>query len=988
MSKYCSASGKIVVLSGLFLVLLSRASENYFQQEVKYHIQARLLNSLNRLECSENLMYYNNSPDSLSFLYFHLYVNRYQPSYLENRNVPRTFGYQEIISIHDDNQQEVNYQISGTVMKVWLNRILGPGDSARLIIRFNTVLPEYGERFGYYGDHFDVGNWYPVPAVYDRQGWHADQHEDGEFYQEWGSFLVEITVPAGFVVGATGILLNEEVLPDSIEYAERRKYYAEPQDTSMVTYIFRADHVHDFAWAADPEFVMRKTRVDETELIFFILPYRLQEWERQLDIAARAVSIFNREIGLYPYQTLTVVDGYIRAGGIEYPNIVIINDIIDDPRELSATIIHEISHQWFYGLLANNQTRYGWMDEGFATYYENLAMTAVFGSDNEFVNSPGGFWGSLFGYWRRRAEMDKLNYLQYIRSGNEEPINRHFDWFRDEPWIPYYQKMSLVISQLKYLVGDSLFEAAIQNYFHEWKFRHPYPEDFYSVFEKISNRKLDWFFYQWLNTTWHCDYGIDRISGKWIDLENEKKYRVRAEFSRKRSIAMPLDFRVFFTDQKFLDYRIPLDDGMNFTPVDSGNISAWPHRVGTRTVELLFPDKISKIQLNPEGKLLDVNPFNDDVSPWPRIHWYWLKRQYYFPHTDGYTATVFPFVFYNNPDGAQVGIRTRGNYIYPDYQHRLQLIFGLKSLKPAGEFWFEHPVYKLNRDLHFITTLHDEAGRRGTGLWFQWMHEEGKKLTGITAGGQYRYVYNLDYYPYPAAKGHISFMEIALRKGAWEIGYLPTGWELNARVETAFPGSDFNFQTLEVDALMRMNLFFHQKLTLLLRSGNSYGEVPIQKAFRLGGARSYELCRNPYLRSKGILPDEWWKNGNIFEQGGGNLRSLAYSLEPAKSHLVNGFASITLGNPLNLSYTYIPYLSDIELSAFTSWTLSSDNWRKHTDMFGEAGFIVSLMRLPFLFNYIDIRAVHFDFPIWVNNKIDSENIDLRWAIRFDIRSFH
>ncbi len=966
----------------------SGASDAYFQQEVKYKIQTKLFSALNRLESTEHLVYVNHSSDSLDYLYFHLYFNRFKKSEFYGSEIPGKYGYQEIIFVKDERLRELDYEIRGTVMKVMLHQPVLPGDSVELHMRFNSILPEYGERFGYYGNHFDVGNWYPVPAVYDRFGWHADQHMDGEFYQEWGNYHVEITVPAGFVVGATGVLQNGDALPDSVEYPERRKYTSGFSDTTMVTYVFKAKNVHDFAWTADPEYVLRRKRAEGTEIIFLILSYRVKDWESQPGIAVKSLELFNRRIGKYPYETLTVADGYIRAGGIEYPNLVIINDMIDDSRELSATIIHEIAHQWFYGLLANNQTRYGWMDEGFATYYENFAMREFFGFEKEFVDSPGGFWGSLFGYWRVRDRMDRLAYLRYIRSGREEPINRHFDWFRGEPWIPYYQKMSLVISQLNYVTGDSVFQEGIHSYFREWKFRHPYPEDLFEVFEKASHRKLGWFFYEWLNTTWHCDYGIRHFGGKWTGNGSGRTFHTELEFYRTGSISMPLDFRIFFEDGRYRDYWIPLDDGMNFPPPDSGSLPAWSHIHETKKLEITLKDKPEGILLNPGGTLLDINPFNDDDSSFPRIHWYWLKRQYYFPHVDGYTATVFPFAFYNDQDGPRIGIRTRGNYIFPDYQHRFQFLFGLKSLLPAGEFWFEHPVYNLNPEIHFVTTLYYNEGRTGGGLWLQWNHDKAPETYEIIFGTQYRYLYDLDYYPYPTSRGHIAFMVAGFTRGSWKPGYLPQGWEMSLKTETSLPGSDFNFQTWQISGLMRVEFLYHQELTLSLLSAHSSGNVPLQNAYRTGGARLYDLYFNPYLRSRGILPSAWWRNGHIFQEGGGNLRSLATSWQPAEPHLLNASLSVTLGNPLNLTYTYIPYLSSMMLSVYASSTASSYRWQKYDDFLSESGFTLSLLRLPFVFSYIDIQAIHFDFPVWVNDRIDKSNMKFRWVIRFDIRSFN
>ncbi|MFN2126250.1 MAG: M1 family metallopeptidase, partial [Anaerolineales bacterium] len=395
---------------------------------MQYNIQVKLIPSLHRLEGYEEIVYKNNSPDTLTFLYFHLYMNRFREDFSYDSGKKKNEGYIELVSFKNSENEDVDYLVDETILKVELNKMILPGDSQSFKIRFNTVLPRAGDRLGYYGDHYDVGNWYPVPAVYDQYGWHADQHINGEFYQEWGNFQVDITVPEGFVVAATGTLQNPEILPDSVHGSNRSFEYNSWSGDKTVTYRYLALRVHDFAWSADPDFVLKKEQINDVTLQFSILSFRMSDWEPQIERAEKAFLYFEKVIGKYPYPTLSIVDGYITAGGIEYPNLVIINDNIYDHRDLSATIIHEMAHQWFYGLLANNQTRYGWMDEVFATYFENLGMGEVYDSSQEYVHSPTGIWGNWLGYeedfWRR----DYLLYYRYYRSGNSEPINTHFDW--------------------------------------------------------------------------------------------------------------------------------------------------------------------------------------------------------------------------------------------------------------------------------------------------------------------------------------------------------------------------------------------------------------------------------------------------------------------------------------------------------------------------------------------------------------------------------
>ena len=978
---------RLLVVILLIIFPLSIPGECYFQQQVNYRIRVKLLPELNRLEGTESLVYHNLSPDTLSMLYFHLYLNRFREPQV-NEKSPEHFGSIEIISATDDAGADLLFQVDHTIMRLKLKQSLAPQDSQKINFRFNTVLPRSVSRLGYHGDHFDVGNWYPVPAVYDRDGWHSDQHLGGEFYQEWGNYRVEISVPVEYVVAASGVLQNPGVLPDSVSIEGRKISYDEASDTTFTTYRFLARNVHDFAWTADPEFILRTEKCGEITLQFLVLPYRLEDWEKQFEVACKAVEFFQKKIGPYPYPVLTVVDGYITAGGIEYPNLVIINDMIYRPRDLSATIVHEIAHQWFYGLLANNQTRYGWMDEGFATFFENQAMEHIFGTEAEYIKSPSGFWGKYFGYWRSLRQEERLDYFYFIRKGKEEPIDRHFDWFQLNPYWPTYTKMNLVIYQLRYLLGDSLFWQGIHSYYQNWRFRHPYPRDLQNIFETVSGQNLDWFFEEWLTTTWHCDYALKSIEGKWVEEAERRFYDVRINLRRNKPIVMPLNLRLHLSDGSVHNYRIPLSDGRNFIAQPDSGIPAWLFTRPNKQVHLQLPAAVKSAKIDPEHRLLDINPFNNDSRWLPQIHWYWLHRQYLFPRTDAYTATVFPFAFFNDVDGIQFGIRTRGNFIYPDYQHRLRLLFGLRSLRPDAEFWFEHPLYFLDPAVHVIFQSYYSAGRIGSSIWLQLRKTNGRKFVSLTTGVQFRHFQNADYQYWRVSPGNISFLEGILKFGSWQSGFQPFGWEMSGHVESAFLGSDYNYQLWSASGMVRFPFFFSQKFAAVLHAAGNYGKLPWQKRTRLGGEKFYDLFQNSYLRTPGILPMQWWREGHVFAPGGGNIRALANDQSLSDTYLAGLQASLTLGNPLNLTLHYVPYVSDVLLSGFSDWAVSSPDLNTFSKLYGEGGVSVSFTRLPFLFSYFDIDQLHLDFPLWTTKNIAGDNGKFKWVIRVDFREFY
>ena len=974
----------------LFYLTMSQASESgYFQQSVHYTIKVRLFPQLNRLEGREWLVYVNHSPDTLRELYFHLYQNNTRLPYIQQKYQKRHEepGYQEIVLLRDDSGNELPYSLFASLMKVELTRPLFPGDSVALFIRFNTILPEAGERFGYYGDHFDVGNWYPTPAVYDRDGWHTDLHLGGEFFQEWGDFRVEITVPRDFVVAATGYLLNPEVLPDSVESPERTVDYYRQLESDTVVYRFVAPRVHDFAWSADPEFVLRTTFLDSIRIQLFIQPYQLDLWEGQLQVARQTVEWMQKLVGPYPYPVLNVVDGYITAGGIEYPNLVIINDYIQEKRDLTSTVIHEIIHQWFYGMLANNQTRYGWMDEGTTTYFENLITEKIIGLET-WRNSPSGFLGKYLGYRENQWREERLEYLNYLRNGMAEPINRHFDWFQRDPFLPYYTGMSQVLTQLQYVLGDSLFFDGFRHYYRKWRFRHPGPDDFRRSFEEVYGASLHWFFEQWLNTTERCDYQVVGFNNAARVIPDQAPYISRITFRRNEPIAMPLDFRVYLKDGSVRDYRIPLNAAEAFHSVADSGLTPWLFKEKEKEVQLHLPAPVTRVVVNPQHRLLETNPFNNSTGFHPPVRWFWLRRQYLSPYPDAYTATFFPFAFYNSVDGLQVGIRSRGNFAYRNYRHTLRLLLGLHSWRPEVDFWFQHPLYGLSPKAEWVTRFYHGAGQSGGGMWVQYTTRKRSIRTRWVIGAEYRYTGITKYALLPHQPGGLSVVEATLHQENWDSGFMPRGWEWKLHGESSSFGSDFSFQQWWLEARARVPVPFDQRLAMRLFAGGQYGQVPDQKRLRMGGASGYDFWQNPFYRARGTLPENWWRNGHLFLGGGGNLRALANQPGQNSQYLTSFSVQLTLGNPLNWFLVYVPYVSDILICGFATAAVDDELWRRTHRLHSEAGLSLTLTRLPFVFNYFDLDQVHVDFPLLVSTTMTDEPFQFRWVLRLDFRKFY
>lgn len=977
----------------LFIVLiLCNSSTNldaaeYFQQYVNYEIDVELIPELGRLEGKEKLIYVNNSPDTLSNLFFHLYFNKFRSGSYANPFSKRTIAYIDIKSLENESGQKLNYNIDNTILNLSLKeRPILPGDSLSLIFDFLSVLPHSQSRFGYTGDHFDIGNWYPVPAVYDQDGWHPDQHIDAEFYQEWGDYRVNIKVPKDFVVGATGVLLNPEVLPDSITFKERKiKYYnLQELDTSKVTYEFWAEKVHDFAWSADPELVLVKKSVKGIDLNFLLMPYRYGEWENVIDDCVDGFGLLYDLIGQYPYKQLTIVDGYITAGGIEYPNIVMINDLVIDKRQLAITVIHEMAHQWFYGLLGNNQTRYGWMDEGFASFYEISCTEKIWGKKSNFFEKQEGFWTRLFGLEINARRYSYLNYFDYALSGVAEPINTHYDQFQNDPYTPQYDKTAVVLFTLQNMIGDSLFNKAIKNYFNEWKYSHPQPNDLFRSFERTTNMELDWFWDEWLNKTWTCDYRIEAIRNKWNDFDS-LSYSSYILLKRIQPVSMPLDLRLTLKNGQILNYRIPIEGWLRNNNTQENDLKPWHISNKDYLLNLKLPDKISKVEIDPEHKIPEINVFNNDNKLLPPMRVEWFHRQYLYPYLDAYTMSLFPSLFYNTPDGLKIGLRSKGNYIFPFYQSSTEILFSTRKFWPSADISWKSPISINLINYDYSLNGYYLDGRVGGKFSIVKSTDQGLNWE---LGWEIQRLVEQEYLITPWSRGNVSDLFWSLEK---EKNYNNSiySWNFKVAGRSSTFGRDFDFQQVELSWKHSFEFDYNKKLTIEMISGLSFGNIPLQNLYYLGQASPVKQFDNPYVRARGTLPTNLIKEGHFIVPGGGDIRSSLTTPVDVKTigdNLLSGKAKLFIPNFFEI--TRLPILDRLEWNLFTNWAQVWDSKIREDQFLGEAGFSISYDYLPIWLRYFHIAKIHLDFPLWLNKPASGyDNWDYRWTLRVDIQKF-
>lgn len=519
--------------------------QSYFQQEVNYKIAVRLDDVRHELFATEQIDYINNSPDTLGEIYFHLWPNAYKNNetalvkqQLENGNAglyfapPSDRGFIDSLSF-TVNQEKVNLEYDSVnidIARIILNQPLFPGKSVQIQTPFHVKLPHAKfSRLGHLGQSYMITQWYPKPAVYDRYGWHPIPYlDEGEFYSEFGSFEVHITVPKNYVVAATGELQNQDELEWLDKKAEVTKQIAvfshdmtfPKSEVELKTLIFKQKKVHDFAWFADKRYHVLKGSVEMPHTKVRITTWAMftnneaDLWMKSIEYINHALYDYSLWNGDYPYRYCTAVDGTIAAGlGMEYPNVTVIGKS-RNASALEDVIVHEVGHNWFYGILGSNERDHAWMDEGINSFNEIRYNYTRYPDKSSAGQIQFGFFQKLIG-------MDNYNlkdifFVVYdIASSHhtDQPIELTSPVFTGFNYgIIVYSKTAIVFEYLKSYLGDSLFDACMQKYFEEWKFKHPYPDDIRNVFEKTSGKKLDWFFNDLIKTTGKIDYSITGIT--------------------------------------------------------------------------------------------------------------------------------------------------------------------------------------------------------------------------------------------------------------------------------------------------------------------------------------------------------------------------------------------------------------------------------------------------------------------------------------------
>jgi hypothetical protein len=615
---------KAITLCTLFC-LISVASfgqgKYYWQQEVEYEMDINVDAENHQFTGTQKLTYTNNSPDTLNRVYYHLYFNAFQPNSMmdvRSRTIadpdPRVgdrivqlpddeIGYHRINSLTQDGQA-VDYKVDGTILEVELANPILPGESTVFNMKFNSQVPRQIRRSGWMnkeGVEFSMSQWYPKISEYDDDGWHPNPYVGREFHGVWGSFDVEITIDSSYVVGSTGHLQNPEEIGHG--YAED---YDRP-DSEKLTWHWKAENVHDFMWGADPDFTHTTKQVPNGPMLHFFYQQDTvatnaenrtqaqltQNWERLPEYTAKAFQYMSENYGKYPYEKFSVIQG--GDGGMEYP----MGTLITGNRSLGSLVgvtVHELVHMWYYAVLATNESRYPWMDEGFTTYTSALTMDHLF-NNGQGENPHRGSYQS---------------YFNIIEDGKQEALDTHADHYHTNRayGTASYSTGAVFLNQMRYIIGGDTFEKGMKQYFETWKYKHPDGRDFLRVMEQESNMVLDWYYQYFIETTKHIDYGITSVLG------NDQSTYVTLE--RHKLMPMPIDLMVTYADGSqeifYMPLRMMRDTKPKETDVPRTIKPDWPWVNPTYTLEIDRPtSQIKRIEIDPSMRMADVNRDNNVI---------------------------------------------------------------------------------------------------------------------------------------------------------------------------------------------------------------------------------------------------------------------------------------------------------------------------------------------------------------------------------------
>ncbi len=593
---------------------LSAQNSSSWQQHVDYTMDVQMDVKTYRYNGTQKLVYTNNSPDELSRVYYHLFFNAFQPGSemdirLQNIKDPDKrmmegdksriaslsedeIGYLHAKTLTQDGQS-VDFTEEGTILVVDLAKPIPSGGKTTLEMTFDGQVPLQIRRSGRNskeGVALSMSQWYPKLSEYDFEGWHANPYIAREFHGVWGDYDVKITLDKEYTIGGTGYLQN----PNEIGHGYETPGTKVKTKGKTLTWHFKAPMVHDFMWGADSDYIHDVYQMENGPTLHFFYedkPELKENWKNLQPKTAEAMTFFSNNIGKYPYDQYSVVQG--GDGGMEYA----MSTLITGEREFGSLVgvmVHEMAHSWFQHVLATNESKHEWMDEGFTSFISSLCMNQIMEQ-----NKQNPFEGSYRGYYA------------LVNSGLEMPQATHADRYTTNfaYGISAYSKGSIFLSQLGYIIGQDKLMETIKKYFDDFKFKHPVPNDIKRTAEKVSGMELGWYLTDWTQTTNTIDYGI-----KSVEADGEK---TKITMERIGEMPMPLDILVVSTDGTQETFYVPIrmmygEKENPYPNLKRTVLEDWPWAYPTYEFTVEMPlEKVQAIMIDPSQLMADVDGENN-----------------------------------------------------------------------------------------------------------------------------------------------------------------------------------------------------------------------------------------------------------------------------------------------------------------------------------------------------------------------------------------
>ncbi len=598
------------------LSLVMFAQPDRWQQRVKYTMNVDMNVQTNQFSGKQKLEYTNNSPDTLTKVFYHLYFNAFQPGSMMDTRSRRQgsvngaggrpdwdqrvkdrilnlktdeIGYQKINSLKMNGRPQT-FKILETILEVKLDKPILPKSKVVFDMEFEAQVPLQIRRSGRDNPtskvRYSMSQWYPKLCEYDYEGWHPTPYVGREFYGVWGDFDVSITIDKKYMLGGTGYLQNPNQI--GFGYEDKGAKVKKPVGEKL-TWRFIAPNVHDFMWAADPDYIHKSRKVNDSvtlHLLYKPTNATAAEWEKVLDDAEKAFPFIEKTFGIYPYKQYTFIHG--GDGGMEYPMATLLVG--------PGAWLHEWLHNWYHGLLGTNESLYAWMDEGFTTYAEDRVSA--------FLENNTGF--AYDGTYR--------GYYSLVKSGKEEPLTTHADHFNtNAAYGPAaYTKGGVFMEQLGYVVGAPVRDKILLEYYKQWRFKHPNASDFIRIAEKVSDMKLDWYKEYWVNSIKTIDYSIDSL---W-----EESGKTKVRLNRIGLMPMPIDLQITFKDGSKELHYIPMNLMYGEKPLEDIAVSRkvyepwkWTHSIYTIETSRKLAD-FTVVEIDPSLRLADVERKNNKLD--------------------------------------------------------------------------------------------------------------------------------------------------------------------------------------------------------------------------------------------------------------------------------------------------------------------------------------------------------------------------------------